>query len=154
MDLAMFTQHMGEFEFQNGQKKGSWGLHSEDLSLSWPKAIIWIQTSLKYSKDDKTYFRLLLDKYPSQAPTMCPWDIEKDASLAPEGWPTGYEDLNAVFKPSWNGATSLYCPFDRLAMPGHAGPPANWETLHPSYWWKSSFKITQYLTYVHRLLNR
>jgi hypothetical protein len=68
MDLTMFLQHIGEFEFQNGQKTGNWGLHFEDPASSWPSVIIWIQTSPKYSENDKTYFRLLLDKYPSQAP--------------------------------------------------------------------------------------
>jgi len=150
MDLLMFEKHVDEFEFQNGIEQGMWGFHLEDPTSTWPLVIIWIQASTTYCAPGRCYLRYKLDSYPQSAPTACPWDIKTDGTLVDADWPKGYLNLNQVFRPGWN-RTALYTPFDRVPITD--GNHLGWQTQYPEYWWQSSFKITDYLVYLHRLLN-
>ncbi|MFA6087235.1 hypothetical protein [Mucilaginibacter sp.] len=149
MDLLMFEKHISEFEFQHGVESGMWGLQTEAPAITWPFVTIWVQALATYYPPEKCYLRFTLNDYPQSAPTACPWDIENGTILTAGIWPKGSAKLNPVFNPAWNNATALYAPFDRLAIPGHDG----WKTQYPEYYWQSSFKITAYLQFIHRLLN-
>ncbi len=149
MDLLMFEKHISEFEFQHGVESGMWGLQTEAPAITWPNVTIWVQALAKYCPPEKCYFRLVLDDYPQSAPNACPWDIENNTVLETASWPRGSAKLYPVFNPGWNHAQGLYAPFDRLAIPGHDG----WKTQYPEYYWQSSFKVTAYLNFIHRLLN-
>jgi hypothetical protein len=148
MDLLMAEKHIGEFAFQHGLGTGMWGLQTEAPATTWPVIMIWIQADPKYYEPGKCYFKFTLDGYPQAAPGACPWDTETHSALAAASWPKGSAKLNPVFNPTWR-ADSLYAPFDRAALPGHD----EWKTKYPEYYWQSSFKFTDYVQYIHRLLN-
>lgn len=148
-DLLLFNRHVGEAEFQMGIDDGKWGLLDENPDRpTWPFCFIWIKAREKANHPEKYYFQFRLDGYPESAPNACPWDIEKDTSLPGNQWPKGLSLVSKVFNPQWN-PNALYAPCDRLAIPGHD----NWKTEHPNLYWRSTFKITVYVSFLFRLLN-
>lgn len=150
VDLLMFEKHIAEVEFQDGLERQMWGFYSDDPTSTWPYVVIWVQASTTYCKPGRCSLRFTLNEYPVLAPTACPWNIVLDSVLVDKEWPKGYHNLNQVFRPAWN-RTALYNPFDRV--PISDGGHNAWATQYREYFWKPSFKITDYLLYLHRLLN-
>ena len=149
MDKSMFLKHIGEFEFQDGVAKGMWGLHSEDLTTAWPHIVIWVQVSPAYYKPGKCYLNFTLDGYPITPPNAVPWDIENDVILPSDQWPKGDTALDKVFRPAWKTG-GLYAPYDRLPLSDHP----DWPEKYPESYWRKSFKLIDYLLFIHQLLNQ
>jgi hypothetical protein len=149
MDKSMFLKHIGEFEFQDGLDKEMWGFQFEDPTSTWPDVFIWTQTPAKYYALGKCYLRFNLDGYPVTAPAACPWDTASNDILAPGEWPKGATAIDKVFNPNWRNF-ALYAPFDRVPLSDHP----DWPTKYPEYCWRKTFKITDYLLFIHSLLNQ
>jgi hypothetical protein len=148
-DTALFHHHVMDAEFQAGVDRHEWGIYEENHEYpTWPIVIIWIQALSKEPSLEKYYFRFDLSGYPVSAPTACPWDVEFNRRLDNSQWPRGQKLVSATFNYGWN-PNALYAPCDRVAMAGHDV----WSMQHPDLWWLSTFKITVYLNFLHRLLN-
>lgn len=148
-DLLLFNQHVSEAGFQTGVDSSMWGVVDDCPECpTWPIVFIWVHAAPKANRPNKYYFRFDLSGYPAQAPTACPWDIEKNLRLTNEDWPKGAKFVSGTFNPNWN-PNALYAPCDRIAMDGHHG----WRTQFPELWWQPTFKIQVYLHFLHRLLN-
>ena len=145
---SAFRAHIGESPFLEGVDREKWGLHGDSSDVQWPNPLIWVQAAPKTNCPDRVYLRFDLIGYPSDAPTACPWDIAKNATLDFAKWPRGRRYVSKVFNPRWNKGKALYAPCDRLAMIGHE----QWKKTHPADWWSSSDSIEKYLNFVHGLL--
>jgi hypothetical protein len=87
--------------------------------------------------------------YPRTPPTARLWNIELNAPLGHNHWPTGRERLPLAFNPAWKNGACLYIPCDRQSIEGHA----NWLHEHPSLIWDPAIGIVHYLRVVYDLLN-
>jgi len=146
-DSELFWAHVELPEFQAGLDNGYWCLLQEKNSVEWPFVLIWVKAATKANCPDRYVFRFDLASYPQQAPTACPWDMDKNAPLAPNQWPRGPHHVSKVFKPGWR-TTALYAPCDREPMKDHG----QWRQTHRGLWWESTFTIVVYLRFIHRLL--
>lgn len=148
-DAALFHQHIIDTGFQAGVDRGDWGLHDDSSDYTaWPVVFFWVRAASKPGKPGRYFFRFELSGYPGSAPTARPWDIVRSTPLDVNQWPRGNKLVSFTFNFGWN-TTALYAPCDRIAMIGHDA----WRTQFPDLWWQSSFKITIYLAFLHRLLN-
>lgn len=116
------------------------------VDIAWPHVFIAI-----IAKDAREYvIRLDCAGFPESPPTGGPWDMARNAMLAPNLWPQSKGGrLGAVFNPGWKGGTALYLPCDRESIAGHDG----WRTEMPSKIWRPSSGLAQYLELVHELLH-
>jgi hypothetical protein len=146
-DSEMFWAHVELPEFQAGLDNGYWGLLQEKSAVEWPFVLIWVKAATKANCPDRYVFRFDLAGYPQQAPTACPWDIDKKAPLAPNQWPRGPRHVSKVFNPGWR-TNALYAPCDREPMKDHG----QWRQTYRGLWWESTFTIVVYLRFIHRLL--
>lgn len=142
-DERAFRQHLACGAFLRGTARGRWRL----VRVAWPHAYIAVASAPRAFSPSEYSFRFELANYPQVPPTAQPWDLEHDAPLASERWPTGRSRLAAAFNPAWN-AQALYLPCDRLAIQGHDA----WVTQHASMIWRPSGDITQYLFVLYELL--
>jgi hypothetical protein len=146
-DESLFKAHLGEAPFLSGEDNGKWGL--VDGSLLWPMATIWVEANKKIVPFGKTFLRFNLDGYPVAAPTSFPWDEEKNAKLENHLYPKVPGAFKLVFRIDWQNGDALYAPCDRIAIPGHDP----WKTQFPRWWWQPTFTISNYLEFVHTVLN-
>ena len=142
-----FLEHVANSAFQAGVAAGRWGL-LEDARVKWPHVLIWIAAPQRAKGPDHWVFRFDLQDYPGKGPTAMPWDCAANAKLDPVLWPKGSGDVAMAFRTNWNGATSLYAPWDRAGMDSHP----NWKTEFPGIAWKPTSTIVQYLHLTHELL--
>lgn len=141
VEEAVFRAHLAGGSFRLGAAAGRW----RSVSVTWPHAVFGV-----HAADGIEYgFRFECANYPQTPPTARPWDVERDAPLAPELWPTGQARVPLAFNPGWKNGSCLYLPCDRQAIDGHA----NWYNEHPSLIWDPSVGIVHYLRIVHELLN-
>lgn len=117
---AVFRDHLAGGRFRIGAATGRW----RAVSVAWPYAVFGVRAA------DGIEFGLRFDcsGYPRTAPTARPWDIERDAPLVQNRWPTGQERIPLAFNPSWKNGACLYLPCDRQSIEGHT----NWFHEHPS----------------------
>jgi hypothetical protein len=148
-DESLFRTHLEEAPFLAGCDAGKWGLHGEGSDIVWPHPIMWVSASETYMHGGKLFLRFTTDGYPNSAPSACPWDIEQTARLEGSWWPKVSGKFSKVYRPNWNGGSSLYAPCDRLAMQGHD----IWRQQFPAWWWQAHFSISKYLEFVHMTLN-
>jgi hypothetical protein len=149
MDEAAFRNDIASDAFQAGVLEGFWEIPPEAAGMAWPHFLIKVASSLSTVPAGGVTLRFTLDGYPNTAPTAVPWDLTKNAPLAPADWPKGEGLVAQAFKPGWNNALCLYIPCDRGAMAGHDV----WKTQHPHYYWQPTFTIVRYLECVRRCLN-
>jgi hypothetical protein len=142
-----FREHVATPAFQEGVAAGRWEL-IEDPRVGWPHVLIWIAAPARPKGPDRWVFRFDLKDYPEKGPTAMPWDVTANAKLDPTLWPKGSGDVAMAFRTNWNGATSLYTPWDRAGMDSHS----NWKTEFPGVAWKPTKTIVQYLHLTHELL--
>ena len=144
---SLLKTHLLGAPFLAGVDAGKWGLHGalEPTDLNCP--IIWVRGDKRFIASGRVYLRFDTAGYSHQAPTACPWDIERNAKLAPGLWPKG-DGVSLVFNPAWRDH-ALYAPCDRLAMDGHD----SWRSQSPQWWWQPSFTIVKYLEFVYVCLN-
>lgn len=140
-DERMLRLHLESGRFRSGAAAGWWRL----VSLGWPYLIVGIT-----ARDGIEYgFRFHCADYPHKAVTAQPWDIEKNAPLPGNLWPTGRARVPRAFNPGWKNGTCLYLPCDRQAIEGHD----NWKHEHPALLWEPQKGICKYLGIIHELLN-
>ena len=149
--LQLYIQHTKKAEFIIGVEKGHWGIVGEDPQCStWPLVYLWVSAPERGNGSHRYYFRFDLTGYPAQAPTACPWDMQKGHKLAYEEWPGGGSIVNTVFRTDWNNGNSLYAPCDRLAdLPGHP----DWANTHTDFYWNSTRTIVTYLNFIYETIN-
>jgi hypothetical protein len=140
-DEAVFRGHLNGGRFRCGAAAGRW----RTASVKWPYAIFVVRAGdgIEYG------LRFECRDYPRNPPTAQPWDIERDAPLAHDRWPTGGKRIPLAFNPSWKNGECLYLPCDRRSIEGHA----SWIHQHPSLVWDPTTGIVHYLRIVHDLLN-
>lgn len=140
-DEAVFRRHLAGGSFRSGAAAGRW----RTVTVAWPYAVFGVCAR------DGVEFGLRFDchDYPRTPPTARPWDIDRDAPLPPERWPTGASRVPMAFNPGWKNGSCLYLPCDRQSIEGHA----NWLNEHPSLIWDPAVGIVHYLRIVHDLLN-
>lgn len=138
---AVFLIHLTGGRFRSGAAAGRW----RAVSVTWPYAVFGVRGA-----DGVEYgLRFECGDYPRTPPTARPWDIERDAPLSHDRWPTGRERVPLAFNPSWKNGACLYLPCDRQSIEGHA----NWFQEHPSLIWDPALGVVHYLRVVHDLLN-
>ncbi|WP_322769325.1 hypothetical protein [Frankia sp. Cr1] len=93
--------------------------------------------------------RLLVDGYPGMAPAGQPWDLDRDAPLPPERWPTG-GSAPTIFRLDWSAgnANAPYMACDRVGLAGHP----DWPARHPDRVWTPRRSINFYLEQVYHEL--
>ncbi|MBN9547476.1 MAG: hypothetical protein J0H31_00925, partial [Alphaproteobacteria bacterium] len=94
-------------------------------------------------------FRFECTGYRQVPATAQPWDLERQAPLAPKLWPTGPVHVCAVFRPDWKQGQCLYLPCDRMSIEGHT----DWPAKYPDRLWKPARGIICYLEQIYDLLN-
>lgn len=140
-DEAVFRRHLSGGGFRSGASAGRW----RAVAVAWPYAVFGV------SAVDGVQWGLRFDctDYPRTPPTARPWDLDRDAPLAADSWPTGASRVPMAFNPNWKNGSCLYLPCDRQSIEGHA----NWNNEHPSLIWSATVGIVHYLRIVHDLLN-
>ena len=140
-DEQILRLHLKSGRFRSGVIAGWWRL----ASLNWPYVVVGIK-----ARDGIEYgFRFHCVDYPHTAVSAQPWDLEKDARLADDQWPTGGDRVCGAFNPGWKDGTCLYLPCDRESIEGHE----NWRHEHPALLWDPEKGICKYLGIIHELLN-
>lgn len=134
LELAPFTA---------GVDRGWWRVHS----LTFPFIVIEIATAPRPGAPDWLALRFNVSAYP-QAPSAQPWDVASDGPLPAPRWPGGTTRIHQIFNPGWR-VDALYFPMDRLALEGHDA----WLTSYPCHVWDPGKDLSQYLRFVHDLLN-
>ena len=140
-DEQMLRFHLKSGRFCSGVAAGWWRL----VSLDCPHVVIGVM-----ARDGIEYgFRFHCVDYPHTAVTAQPWDMENNARLPNNLWPTGRERIPHAFNPNWKDGTCLYLPCDRQSIEGHE----NWRDEHPALLWDPKKGICKYLRIIHDLLN-
>ena len=93
--------------------------------------------------------RIDLTRYPQDAPTAAPWDLDADAALPPARRPKGDRVGKVFYNVNWQEDNALYAPWDRAALDGHS----NWFREYPEDAWHPGRDIAFLLSRVHELLN-
>jgi hypothetical protein len=148
-DESLFKAHLEEAPFQSGADAGKWGMHGEAKDIIWPHPILWVRADKAIVPVGKIFLRFTVDGYSTDAPTACPWNVEKNSRLENALWPRLTGKFARVFRLDWKGGIALYAPCDRMAMPGHE----TWQQQFPFWWWQPQFTIVKYLEFVHMCLN-
>jgi len=137
---AVFRAHIAAGPFRLGTAKRRWRL----VGGAWPYPVFAVRAS-----DGVEYgLRFDLTGYPRHG-TARPWDVERDAALAPGLWPRGTQRIPLAFNPQWKGGSCLYLPCDRESISAHP----EWATMHPSLIWDVSLGVVSYLRIIHDMLN-
>lgn len=141
-DKRALKADLANAAFRAGMADGRWRL----VQLNWPHAFIAVT-----ARDGREFvLRFECTGYPGAPPTAGLWDLERNAVLAPDRWPSSQGGrLGAVFRRDWKSGSALYLPCDREAIAGHDA----WRTQMPSKIWRPSVGIVHYLEIVHELLN-
>jgi hypothetical protein len=143
-DERAFRQHVAAARFQIHVDRAHWRVAGD----SWPHPVIAVRASPRTGAPAEVALRFDLNGYPVTAPTSAPWDVQANAPLAHELWPTGGR-VAVAFNPNWNGGTAIYIPCDRLAIVGHDA----WRDAHRAYLWDPTKDIVDYLKVIHDLLH-
>jgi hypothetical protein len=138
----MLRDDLAGAPFSAGADRDYWRL----VTLQWPLMVIEVAAAERLGAP--SHYALLFDLsgYP-QAPTAQFWDLEANAQLPPERWPTGGPREQQAFNPTWR-PDALYLPVDRHALQGHDA----WLVQHAAHVWDPARDITQYLRMVYDLL--
>lgn len=140
-DEQVLRLHLESGRFLSGVAAGRWRL----VALKWPHLVVGIA-----ARDGIEYgFRFQCADYPRTAVTAQPWNLENDAALLENLWPTGRDRVPKAFNPGWKNGTCLYLPCDRQSIEGHD----QWRNEHPALLWDPEKGICKYLGIIHELLN-
>jgi hypothetical protein len=144
-DRQILEQHLERAEFRLAQFERRW----RKVFLIWPYVIIAVSAAARPNAPADFAFRFECTGYPQVPVTAQPWDLDTNAPLAPNRWPTGRFIVPSIFRPDWK-AGSLYIPCDRLAIEGHV----NWPQEYRRRLWDSSRGLICYLEQIYELLNQ
>ncbi len=138
---ALFRRHLEGGPYRSGAARKRWRL----AAISWPYPVFAVRAA------DGVEYGLRFDctGYSATLPTARPWDLDRDAPLAFELWPTGRERIPLAFNPNWKNGSCLYLPCDRNSIEGHV----QWRQQHPNLLWDPNLGIVSYLRVVSDLLN-
>lgn len=139
----LFRDDLELAPFTTGVDRGWWRVHS----IAFPFAVIEIAAAPRPGSPDWFALRFDVSSYP-QAPSGQPWDVAINGALPPPRWPGGTLRVQQIFNPGWR-VDALYFPMDRLALEGHDA----WLTAYACHVWDVGKDISQYLRFIHDLLN-
>ncbi|MEO3810788.1 hypothetical protein ABGB17_17450 [Sphaerisporangium sp. B11E5] len=128
-------------EFDSGVDAGLWRL----VRLDWPTLVVAIVAG----DDRELGMHLNVEGYPATAPAGQPWDLDKNAPLPTDRWPTG-GTAELVFRRDWSSSqgNAPYLACDRQGLLTHG----NWMAERSDRAWNPTRTITFYLTEIHREL--
>jgi len=150
LSLQIFTDHLENYVFSDGETEGKWGIYQkENIGQQWPYVFLWISAAKREGGPEKFSFRLQLDNYPTNAPEITLWDVEQNIRLDHSIFPTGKHNVSGVFRFDWENGNHLYAPFERHAIITHPG----WDQQYPNEFWKCTDNITKVSQYLFKLLN-
>jgi hypothetical protein len=140
-EQALFQHHLESGAYRSGVARKRWRL----VSCAWPYPIFAVRAA------DGVEYGLRFDctGYGATEATARPWDIERDAPLAFNLWPTGRSRIPLAFNPAWKAGSCLYLPCDRNSLPGHVV----WTQQHPNLLWDRKLGVVSYLRVVSDMLN-
>jgi hypothetical protein len=144
-DRLILDQDLAAAEFRCGEAEGRW----RHVASRWPHVVIALAAPPRPNAPAEFGFCFECSGYRQTAVTAQPWDLERDAVLAPNRWPTGPSHVCAVFRPDWKGGQCLYLPCDRMSIEGHD----DWRNKYPSRLWQPSRGISCYLEQIYELLH-
>ena len=145
-DRTLLENDLAAPEYRCGEIEGKW----RHLLTAWPYVLIAVLAAERPNAPAEYSFRFECTGYRQAPPTAQPWDLQVNAPLPPQLWPTGRVLVPAVFRPDWKGGQCLYLPCDRLAIEGHA----NWPQEYPNRLWQPQRGIICYLEQIYDLLNQ
>lgn len=145
-DQLLFEQDLGSPGFRCGEIEGRW----RHVMTNWPYAIIAVSAPDRPNSPLEFGFSFECSGYRQIPVTAQPWDLEGNAPLPEQRWPTGHSIVPSVFRPVWKQGHCLYLPCDRMSIDGHE----NWRNEHPSRLWQPSRGIICYLEQIYDLLNQ
>ena len=143
--LTALTADIQSSRYRLGEKRGLWRL----IDNAFPVLIVGIVGHNVQGMAKEWAFRLELSGFPSTAPEARIWDIERNATVAPNLRPTGNRRVIEAFK-AWQGDT-VYRPWERSSGPHFRtiGQPTGVTNLQ----WAPSKDLTFILEDIHELLN-
>lgn len=146
-DQRLFAAHTSSGKFKAGQILGRWKL----IGISWPKALIEVSAANRPQSPSKYTFQFDVTGYPSQGPTMRPWNAKDNCPLPLDQYPKGTpgSSVAQTFRTDWKNGTALYHPCDRTALPGHP----KWLQQHPQWIWSDKKDITFVLEILYAILH-
>src|SRR5579862_4288779 len=97
-DESLFREHLESDGFLAGVARGQWRLHGGPEDILWPNPIFWVRSAKTFTPCSGVLLRFDLQKYPQQAPTACPWNVETNSRLDNNDWPKGGGNVSRVFK--------------------------------------------------------
>lgn len=121
-DLALLELDLAAPEFRCGELQGRW----RKAGTQWPHVKIAVTAAKRAGAPDSYGFRFECSGYRETPPIGQPWDLDADAPLPANRWPTGKAIVPSVFRPDWKGGQCLYLPCDRMSIEGHG----NWINEH------------------------
>ena len=145
-DERALRQHLRGGRFVAGVAAGKWWL----ISLTWPVALIAVAAAERPNGPKEFVLRFDLTDYPQAAPTGGIWDVDGDASLAPDHRPKGHPAAQLFRTDGWaGGATAMYAPWDRVALQAHP----EWAQTYPRQAWNATRDLSFALSQIHEVLN-
>jgi hypothetical protein len=144
-DRLLLQQDIAAAEFRCGEAEGRW----RHVANNWPHVIIAVAALARPSAPLEFGFRFQCSGYRQNPVTAQPWDIERNAPLPRNRWPTGPVHVSAVFRPDWKNGECLYLPCDRMSIEGHT----DWPAKYPSRLWQPARGIICYLEQIYELLH-
>jgi hypothetical protein len=144
-DRVLLEQDLAAPEFRCGEIEGRW----RQVATSWPHMVIGVPAPPRSKSPGEFGFRFDCSGYRGIPPTAQPWDIQANAPLPAERWPTGPNLVSAVFRPEWKQGSCLYLPCDRMSIEGHD----NWRNDYPTRLWLPERGIVCYLEQIYGLLH-
>ena len=145
-DQQLLEEHLKRAEFRLAQLEGRWRI----VNVTWPNVTIGVSAAARSNAPAEYGFRFGCTGYPVLPVTAQPWNLDKNAPLAPNQWPNGRSIVPSVFRPEWKGGQCLYIPCDRLSIEGHV----NWPQEYQGRLWDPSRGIVCYLEQIYELLNQ
>lgn len=145
-DLALLELDLAAPDFRCGELQERW----RKAGTQWPHVKIAVSAAERPGAPDSYGFRFECSGYRETPPIGQPWDLDADAPLPANRWPTGKAIVPSVFRPDWKGGQCLYLPCDRMSMEGHG----NWINEHPNRLWQPMRGIVCYVEQIYDLLNQ
>ncbi len=145
-DQLMLEQDLAAPEFRCGQFENRW----RHIATQWPHVLIAISAAERPNSQAEYVFRFECSGYRNTAVTAQLWDVDQNARLPFNRWPTGDAIFTSIFRFDWRDGICPYLPCDRIAFEGHT----SWPVQYPSRLWQPSTGIICYLEQLYDLFNQ
>lgn len=145
-DERALRGHLASGGFRAGEAAGRWRL----VDVTWPFVTVTVAAADRPNSPSEFTLRLECTGYPHTAPTGGVWDLDTNASLAPDLRPKSGRAAQLFRADGWTGgSTAMYAAWDRAGLQGHP----EWANTHPRVAWNSTRTLTFILNNVHEVLN-